>query len=111
MPDYRITCFFADRDYGRQGVARVALNGALELIALAGGEVVESYPQGHSWRQDVDFVSLQRGAEDVRAGGLHLHSEQGQEPFGDAYDGECEAGAIEATMTIESERGSHPWTC
>jgi hypothetical protein len=34
-----------DRDYRRQGMARVALGGALHLIAQAGGGVVESYPQ------------------------------------------------------------------
>lgn len=45
LPDYRLTCFFVDRDYRRQGVARVALDGALRLIAEAGGGVVESYPQ------------------------------------------------------------------
>jgi GNAT superfamily N-acetyltransferase len=45
LPDYRITCFFVDRDYRRQGMARVALDGALHLIAQAGGGVVESYPQ------------------------------------------------------------------
>ena len=45
LPDYRITCFFVDRDYRREGVARVALDGALDLIAQAGGGVVESYPQ------------------------------------------------------------------
>jgi len=45
LPDYRITCFFVDRDYRRKGMARVALDGALDLIAQAGGGVVESYPQ------------------------------------------------------------------
>ncbi|MGH8773807.1 MAG: GNAT family N-acetyltransferase [Jiangellaceae bacterium] len=44
-PDYRLTCFFVDRDYRRTGVAGVALRGALELIAKAGGGVVEAYPQ------------------------------------------------------------------
>jgi GNAT superfamily N-acetyltransferase len=44
-PDYRVTCFFVDRDYRRTGVAAVALQGALELIARAGGGVVEGYPQ------------------------------------------------------------------
>jgi ribosomal protein S18 acetylase RimI-like enzyme len=28
----RITCFFVDRDHRRSGVAREALDGALELI-------------------------------------------------------------------------------
>lgn len=44
-PDYRITCFFVDRNHRHQGVAGVALRGALDLIAAAGGGVVEAYPQ------------------------------------------------------------------
>ena len=44
-PDYRITCFFVDRDYRRSGVASVALRGALDLIGAAGGGVVEGYPE------------------------------------------------------------------
>jgi GNAT superfamily N-acetyltransferase len=43
-PDYRITCIFVDRDYRRKGVARLALRGAVDLIAQAGGGVVEGYP-------------------------------------------------------------------
>ena len=42
--DYRLTCFFVDRDYRRDGVSAVALGGALDLIAEAGGGVVEAYP-------------------------------------------------------------------
>lgn len=45
LPDYRLTCFFVDKKYRRKGVAAVALRGALELIAAAGGGVVEAYPQ------------------------------------------------------------------
>lgn len=44
-PTYRLTCFFVDRDYRRTGVAAVALQGALDLIAMAGGGLVEAYPQ------------------------------------------------------------------
>ncbi len=44
-PDYRITCFFVDKRYRRKGVAAVALHGALDIIASAGGGVVEAYPQ------------------------------------------------------------------
>lgn len=43
--DYRITCFFVDRDYRRNGVAAVALQGALDLIARSGGGRVEAFPQ------------------------------------------------------------------
>ncbi len=44
QPDYRITCLFVDRRYRRQGMAAVAVRGALGLIADAGGGLVESYP-------------------------------------------------------------------
>jgi GNAT superfamily N-acetyltransferase len=44
-PDYRVTCIFVDRNHRREGVAAVALGGALDLIAQAGGGVVEGYPQ------------------------------------------------------------------
>lgn len=44
-PDWRITCFFVDKDYRGQGVASVALRGALEQIASLGGGIVEAYPE------------------------------------------------------------------
>ncbi len=45
LPDYRLTCLFIDKAYRRQGISALALNGALDLIARAGGGVVEGYPQ------------------------------------------------------------------
>ncbi len=51
LPDYRLTCFFIDRRYRRQGVATAALRGALDLIAQAGGGVVEAYPQDTAGKQ------------------------------------------------------------
>jgi ribosomal protein S18 acetylase RimI-like enzyme len=45
LPDYRLTCFFVDRRCRREGVATAALDGALRLIAAAGGGVVETYPR------------------------------------------------------------------
>ena len=44
-PDWRITCFFVDRDHRRRGVADAALEGALGEIARLGGGVVESGPE------------------------------------------------------------------
>ena len=44
LPMYRLTCLFVDKDYRRKGVAAVAVRGALELIAKAGGGLVEAYP-------------------------------------------------------------------
>src|SRR5689334_5735863 len=41
-PDWRITCFYVDKRHRRQGVARAALEGALEQIGAAGGGLVEA---------------------------------------------------------------------
>jgi GNAT superfamily N-acetyltransferase len=43
-PDYRITCVFVDKRYRRRGVTEIAIRGALDQIAQAGGGVVEAYP-------------------------------------------------------------------
>ena len=43
-PDYRVTCIFVDKRHRRRGLAEVALLGAVDLIAQAGGGVVEGYP-------------------------------------------------------------------
>lgn len=43
-PHYRITCIFVDKRFRRHGLVTVALQGALDLIAQAGGGVVEGYP-------------------------------------------------------------------
>lgn len=44
-PDWRITCFFVDKDYRGKGVASAALAGALQEISRLGGGSVESYPE------------------------------------------------------------------
>jgi GNAT superfamily N-acetyltransferase len=48
LPDYRLTCVFVDKNHRRKGLAGVAVRGALDLIARAGGGVVEAYPQDTS---------------------------------------------------------------
>jgi GNAT superfamily N-acetyltransferase len=50
LPDWRITCFFVDKAYRKQGVSAVALAGALAEIARLGGGLVESYPQDPAGR-------------------------------------------------------------
>lgn len=42
--DYRLGCFFVDRRHRRRGVSSASLDGALRLIAEAGGGIVEAYP-------------------------------------------------------------------
>ena len=44
-PDWRIPCFFTGRGHRGQGVAGVALDGAIAEIARLGGGVVEGYPE------------------------------------------------------------------
>lgn len=48
LPDWRITCFFVDRERRGHGVARRALKEALIEIRRLGGGVVEAYPEDHS---------------------------------------------------------------
>jgi GNAT superfamily N-acetyltransferase len=51
LPDWRITCFYADPKHRGQGVARAALEGALDLIARAGGGLVEAIPEVTTGRE------------------------------------------------------------
>jgi GNAT superfamily N-acetyltransferase len=44
LPDWRVTCFFVDRDRRRTGVAKAALAGALRMIASRDGGTVDGYP-------------------------------------------------------------------
>ena len=44
QPDWRIPCFFVDRDRRRSGVAAAALAGLLRIIASKGGGTVDGYP-------------------------------------------------------------------
>jgi GNAT superfamily N-acetyltransferase len=72
LPDWRITCFFADRGHRRQGVASVALAGALEEMARLGGGTIESYPD------EVDGRSL--SASFLHNGTVAMFEQQGFEP-------------------------------
>lgn len=73
-PDYRLTCLFVDRRYRRQGLAAVAVQGALDLIARAGGGLVESYPH-----------DLEPGAK-TSASFLYNATRRMYERLGFAYD-------------------------
>jgi GNAT superfamily N-acetyltransferase len=50
-PDWRITCFYTDKRHRGEGIARVALGGALDQIALAGGGLVEAISEVTAGRQ------------------------------------------------------------
>ena len=51
VPDWRITCIFVDRKHRGQGVARVALEGALDQIAERGGGLVEAISEVTAGRE------------------------------------------------------------
>jgi GNAT superfamily N-acetyltransferase len=71
-PDWRITCFFVDREHRGRGVASAALAGALAEIARLGGGRVESFPE----RVDDRRVS----ATLLHNGTLELFEEHGFTP-------------------------------
>jgi ribosomal protein S18 acetylase RimI-like enzyme len=48
LPDWRITCFFIDRERRGEGIATMALREALRYIAQLGGGTVEAYPEDYS---------------------------------------------------------------
>jgi ribosomal protein S18 acetylase RimI-like enzyme len=50
LPDWRITCFFIDRERRGEGIATLALREALRYIAQAGGGTVEAYPENVAGR-------------------------------------------------------------
>ncbi|MCB9994535.1 MAG: GNAT family N-acetyltransferase [Hyphomicrobiaceae bacterium] len=51
LPDWRITCFFVGKGHRGKGVAAAGLRGALDMIAKAGGGVVEGYPEDTAGRK------------------------------------------------------------
>ncbi len=48
LPDWRITCFFIDRERRGEGIASRALEEAVRYIAEAGGGTVEAYPEDYT---------------------------------------------------------------
>jgi ribosomal protein S18 acetylase RimI-like enzyme len=50
-PDWRITCFYVDKHHRGRGVARAALEGALDHIAELGGGLVEAIPEVTAGRE------------------------------------------------------------
>jgi GNAT superfamily N-acetyltransferase len=50
-PTWRITCFYVDKKHRSQGIARAALEGALDQIAEAGGGRVEAISEVTTGRE------------------------------------------------------------
>lgn len=79
---YRITCFFVDRDHRKRGVAELALGGALRAIAQAGGGTVEGYP-----RHDLDTKKM--SASFLFNGTLHMFERAGFDRVADLAKFRC----------------------
>ncbi len=78
MPDWRITCFFVDRDYRKRGLSFVALNGALELIKNSGGGIVESYPQDTQGKKASNSFLYNGTREIFEKAGFSYEGEKGK---------------------------------
>ncbi len=50
-PDWRITCIYVDKRHRGQGIARMALEGALDQIAQLGGGLIEAISEVTDGRQ------------------------------------------------------------
>jgi GNAT superfamily N-acetyltransferase len=51
LPDWRITCFFIDRERRGEGIATLALREAVRAVAQLGGGTVEGYPEDMAGRK------------------------------------------------------------
>jgi ribosomal protein S18 acetylase RimI-like enzyme len=51
IPDWRITCIYVDKRHRGQGIARAALEGALDQIARRGGGLVEAISEVTAGRE------------------------------------------------------------
>ncbi|HZR53099.1 MAG TPA: GNAT family N-acetyltransferase [Streptosporangiaceae bacterium] len=51
FPDWRITCIYVDKHHRGQGIARAALEGALDQIAHSGGGLVEAISEVTAGRE------------------------------------------------------------
>lgn len=51
LPDWRITCFFIDRERRGEGIATIALREAIREIGRLGGGTVEAYPENVEGRK------------------------------------------------------------
>jgi ribosomal protein S18 acetylase RimI-like enzyme len=51
LPDWRITCFFIDRERRGEGIASFALREALQEISRLGGGTVEAYPEDYTGKK------------------------------------------------------------
>jgi GNAT superfamily N-acetyltransferase len=74
LPDWRIACFFVDRDRRRKGVAKAALAGALRMIAARGGGTIDGDPS--------DTRGRSTSGSFLWSGTVSMIAEEGFRPMG-----------------------------
>ena len=108
-PDWRITCFYVDKKHRGRGIARAALEGALEHIAAARGRARRGDPRGDDRTHRPGPVPLQRHGRTLRAARLHPHPPGRQARMGHEQDDrpnlthDSIAGARSAAATADAD--------
>ena len=103
LPDYRVTCIQVERGRRGQGLAAIALRGAVELIAQGRRRPGRGLPARHGRRPEEELVlPLQRHPHDVRARRLRLRPTQGPGQLRDGARG-CPAHARLHGPALDSE--------
>lgn len=72
LPDWRLPCFYVGKGHRKQGVAKLALRGALQMITDLGGGMVEAYP--------FDVEAQKTSSSFLHAGTLKMFLDEGFEP-------------------------------
>ena len=78
LPDWRITCVFVDKRHRGAGVARAAVEAALDQIAQAGGRARGGDLRGHHRPRRPRALPLQRHRRAPRGPRLHAGAAGGQ---------------------------------
>ena len=68
LPDWRLACLYVEPGARGRGVADAAIAGALELIAAAGGGMVEAYPDVVDGKMSSSFLFHGTASSFTRAG-------------------------------------------
>jgi hypothetical protein len=94
-PDFRITCFFVDRDYPAPRCLRdrTARRARPDRRGRRRGR--RGLPARHGGRQEVGVVPLQRHADALREGRLRVPAAQGPGQLRDGHDGLNDEGRPE----------------
>ena len=103
LPDYRVTCILVERGLRGRGLAAIALRGAVELVAQAGGGLVEGYPHDTGGVRKKNSSFLYNGTRTLyEREGFGLRPAQGPGQLRDVARG----GSEHARLNRSSSRGA-----